>query len=156
MAVRGARRVSGQSRRRPAAVSGSPEARRGPRGPIERLARRLAHRVLGGMRTGTLELTEAWSGETLTLGHGSPHVRVEVRSPSAYVQLARRRSVGFGLAYAAGLWEGDDLVGLCRLAAREVRRSDSARRRIAPLLRPVARLRDLPGLNTRAGAQRNI
>ncbi len=81
---------------------------------------------------------------------------MEVRSPRAYVELASRRSVGFGESYAEGLWETDELVGLCRLAAREVRRSDPIRRRVAALGRPLVRLRELPLLNTRRGARRNI
>jgi cyclopropane-fatty-acyl-phospholipid synthase len=83
-------------------------------------------------------------------------VPVEIRSPQAYVELARRRSVGMGLSYAAGMWETDDLVALCRLAAREVRRGDRARRRVAPLARPLRSMRNLRVLNTRAGAARNI
>ena len=70
--------------------------------------------------------------------------------------LARSRSIGMGTSYAEGLWETDDVVGVCRLAAREIRRGDPARRRVAPLLRPLAGLRNLPLLNTRGGAARNI
>jgi cyclopropane-fatty-acyl-phospholipid synthase len=88
-------------------------------------------------------------------GGGTP-VRVEVRSPRAYVELARRRSVGLGESYAAGMWETNDLVALLRISAREVRRADPVRRRLAPLVRPLHRLGTLPLLNTRRGARRNI
>ena len=108
------------------------------------------------MRTGAVELTEAWSGERVSLGKGPARVAVELRDPAVYTALARRGSVGMGEAYAEGSWETDDLVGLCRLAAREIRRGDAIRRRVAPLARPLQRLRDLPVLNTRGGAKRNI
>ena len=153
MAVRGARRVSRpggrQLSRSPARAAASP-------GPVERLERRAVHRVLGGMKTGTIELVEAWSGEGFRLGSGGPRIRVEVRSPRFYSELARRRSIGMGRSYAEGLWETDDIVGLCRLAAREIRRADPVRRRLAPLAKPLSGLRNLPVLNTRGGARRNI
>ena len=155
MSVRGAQRVSKPRRRRPRPPA-DVRSPAGPRGPVERSARRAVHHVLGRVRSATIELVEAWSGETLRLGSGSQAVRVEVRSPRAYVDLARNRSVGMGEAYATGLWATDDLTGVCRLAAREVRRADRMRRRLAPLARPVAALRNLPFLNTRRGARRNI
>ena len=128
------------------------------RGPtaLERAARAGVHRVLRGLRSGRVELHEAWSSERLSLGRGEPAVRVEVRSPEAYVDVARRRSVGLGQSYADGLWETDELVVLCRLAAREVRRADPVRRRAAAIGRPFARLRQLSLVNTRRGARRNI
>ena len=122
-----------------------------------RAARALVHATLRGLRTGRLELHEAWSGEVVSLGSPrEPVTRVEVRTPRTYVELARGRSIGLGESYAAGMWETDDLIGLCRLAAREIRRADPIRRRTASLARPLARARALPWLNTRAGARRNI
>jgi cyclopropane-fatty-acyl-phospholipid synthase len=122
-----------------------------------RAARGLVHATLRGLRTGRLELHEAWSGEVFSLGsRQAPEIRVEVRTPRTYVELARGRSVGLGESYAAGMWETDDLVGLCRLCAREIRRADAIRGLAAPLARPLARARTLPWLNTRAGARRNI
>ena len=109
------------------------------------------------MQRGRIELVEVWSGERFALGadHGLV-ARVEIRDPGAYVLLARRRSIGLGESYAAGMWESDDLVALCRIASREVRRADRWRRRLAPLRKPLDALRNLPVLNTRAGAQHNI
>ena len=156
MAVRGARKVLESAGRAPTAAGAATKPPRGPRGPVERVARRLVHRVFGGLQSGTVELTEAWSGETTALGVGSPRVRVEISSPRAYLELARHRSVGMGISYAQGLWETDDVVGLCRLAAREIRRGDRARSRIAPFTRPLRSVRNLPLLNTRANAAKNI
>ncbi len=125
--------------------------------PSERAARAIVHRTLRGLRSGRLELHETWSGRQVVLGAAArPAIRVEVRSPRAYVELARGRSVALGTSYADGLWETDDIVGLCRLAAREIRRADPLRRRLAPLSRPVWGIRQLPLLNTRSGARRNI
>jgi cyclopropane-fatty-acyl-phospholipid synthase len=155
MAVRRARRVS----RPPEAAtprSGSPAAEAGPGGVVQRAERRLVHRVFGGIRTGTIELVELWSGETFRFGSAGPRVGIEIRTPRFYSELARRQSVGMGESYAEGLWETDDIAGLCRLAAREIRRGDRLRRRIAPLGRPLAWARNLPLLNTRGGARRNI
>ena len=81
---------------------------------------------------------------------------ITVRSPDVYRKLARQRSVGLGQAYAEGLWDADDIVTLFRIGARELRRSDRVRSRLAPLLRPLQRLATLPVLNTRRGARRNI
>jgi cyclopropane-fatty-acyl-phospholipid synthase len=155
MAVRGARRVSQAGR--PVADAAREQGRAEGTRPAARAARGAVHRVLGALRSGRIELVEAWSGQTLTFGRaGAPAVRAEIRSPRVYVALARRRSVGLGETYAAGLWETDDLVGLLRIAAREVRRADRIRRRMAPLTRPLERLSALPLLNTRRNARRNI
>jgi cyclopropane-fatty-acyl-phospholipid synthase len=126
-------------------------------GVLDAAARAAVHRVLRALRTGRVELHETWADGPIVLGRGaSEPIRVEIRSPRVYTQLARTRSIGMGTTYADGLWETDDLIGLCRLGAREVGRGDRIRRRIAPLVRPVQKLRSLPLLNTRRGARRNI
>ena len=131
-------------------------ARRRPR-PWESGARALVHRLLGRLRYGSIELTEAWSGERFAFGGaGGPAAKVEIRSPRAYAEFVRHRSVGLGTSYADGLWEADDLVTLCRVLAREVRRGDAARRRLALAARPFERLRPARRANTRPGARRNI
>ena len=153
MKARGARSVS----RRGAAPT---DQRPGSHhlGARERLARAAVHAVLSRLRGGRLELVEEWSGERHAFGPETATLkaRVEVRSPRAYVALARRRSVGLGEAYSAGMWSTDDLVEVARIGAREVGRMDGFRRRAAPLVRPFQRLGSLPVLNTRGGARRNI
>jgi cyclopropane-fatty-acyl-phospholipid synthase len=139
-----------------AEVTNTPRGKRRSYG-AQRASRAIVHRTLRGLRSGRLELHESWSGARVVLGTADePAIRVEVRSPLAYVELVRGRSIGLGESYAAGLWETDDIVGLCRLAAREIRRADPLRRRLAPLVWPVSRLRQLPMLNTRSGARRNV
>jgi cyclopropane-fatty-acyl-phospholipid synthase len=127
-------------------------------GARERLARVAVHRVLSRLRGGRLDLVETWSGERHAFGPAAAELRAQVlvHSPRTYLALARRRSVGLGEAYAAGLWETDDLLAVARIGARDIGRLDSLRRRAAPALRPFQRLGALPVLNTRGGARRNI
>jgi cyclopropane-fatty-acyl-phospholipid synthase len=54
-----------------------------------------------------------------------------------------RGSVGLADSYTLGLWDTPDLVGVLRLAARNVGSLDGMRRRLAPLLVPGQRLRAL-------------
>jgi len=54
-----------------------------------------------------------------------------------------RGSRGLAEGYAEGLWDTPDLVALIRLAARNARLADKARRRLLPLLRPVQVARGL-------------
>jgi cyclopropane-fatty-acyl-phospholipid synthase len=124
---------------------------------IDRAARAAVHAVLGRIRTGHLRLVEGWSGERLHFGTAAAGERttVTVHSPALYRRLLRG-SVGLGEAYADGLWDADDLTVLSRIAAREIGRSDHLRGRLAPLRRPIQRLRSLPALNTRQGARRNV
>ena len=125
---------------------------------IERAARGAVHALLGRVRSGRIDLREGWSGECQRFGPDDAALRatVVVRSPDVYRMLVRERSIGLGQAYAEGLWDTDDLVTLFRIGARELRRSDRVRSRLAPLLRPLQRVATLPVLNTRRGARRNI
>ena len=130
---------------------------RGRPGPWEIGGRALVHRLLPRLGYGSIELIEAWSGRRFTFGGaGGPSARVEIRSPRAYAEIVRHRSVGLGTSYADGLWEADDLVALCRILAHEVRRGDAARRRLALAGRPFERLLPEPRPNSRPGARRNI
>ncbi len=125
---------------------------------IARAARAAVHALLGRVRTGRLTLLEEWSGERLSFG---PHdagigATVTVRSAGLYRSLLSSRSIALGEAYVDALWEVDDIVALFRIGARELRRGDHVRSRLAPLLRPVQRLGALPVLNSRRGARRNV
>jgi cyclopropane-fatty-acyl-phospholipid synthase len=125
---------------------------------IERVARAAVHALLARVRSGFIEVREEWSGERHRFGPDQAALRaiVVAHSPDLYRCLVRERSVGLGQAYADGLWDADDLVTLFSIGARELRRSDRARSRLAPLLRPAQRLAALPVLNTRRGARRNV
>ena len=68
----------------------------------------------------------------------------------------RGGSIGLADAYADGLWDCDDLVGLIRLAARNMAPLDALRRRFAPLLIPGQRAGALLRRSTPARARRDI
>jgi cyclopropane-fatty-acyl-phospholipid synthase len=125
---------------------------------IDRAARGALQALLRRVRAGHLTLIEEWSGERLSFGRDGTGLRatVTVRSSGLYRMLLSGRSIALGEAYAAGVWDVDDIVALFRIAARELSRSDRLRSRLATLLRPVQRLRTLSVLNTRRGARRNI
>ena len=121
-------------------------------------SRAAVHAALSRIHSGRIELSESWSGETRSFGRSGAELSatLEIHDPRVYTMLVRRRSVGLGEAYAAGLWDTDALVPLMRIGGREVGRFDRIRRRLAPLSRPLHRLSTLPLLNTRRGARRNI
>jgi cyclopropane-fatty-acyl-phospholipid synthase len=122
------------------------------------LARSAVHAVLARIRTGQIELRETDSRTRKRFGPDDAPLRaaIEVHDPRFYDAVALRRSVGLGESYADGLWDSPDLVALLRVGAREMFRLDPARRRLAPLARPIHRVAMLPLLNTRPGARRNI
>ena len=122
------------------------------------LSRRAIQALLGQIRAGRIELTEDWSGRSMSFGPPDVELRasVQVHEPRFYSMLAKDKSVGLGESYAEGIWDADDMVTLFRIAARDIRRADTARRRIAHVMRPVQRMRLLHLLNTRRGAQKNI
>jgi cyclopropane-fatty-acyl-phospholipid synthase len=122
------------------------------------LARGAVHAVLARIRSGRVELRETRSRKMKRFGPDDAPLRaaVEVHDPRFYDAVALRRSVGLGETYAEGLWDSPDLVDLLRIGAKELFRLDPARRRLAPLARPIHRLALLPLLNTRRGARRNI
>jgi cyclopropane-fatty-acyl-phospholipid synthase len=122
------------------------------------LARGAVHTALGRVRSGRIELRETHPRTLKRFGPDDAPLSacIEVHDPGFYDSVALRRSIGLGESYADGLWDSPDLVALLRIAAREMFRLDPARRRLAPLGRPIHRLAMLPLLNTRHGARRNI
>ncbi|MEA2152540.1 MAG: cyclopropane-fatty-acyl-phospholipid synthase [Solirubrobacteraceae bacterium] len=125
--------------------------------PIDRLARRLALRLLSRVRGGELVVVEG--PRRLVFGQRlarSPLTAVlRVRSPRFYRQLLRG-SVGLGESYVDGLWDCDDLVALTRIAARNVATLDRLRRALSPVLIPVQRWARWLGRNTPRRARERI
>jgi cyclopropane-fatty-acyl-phospholipid synthase len=121
-------------------------------------ARYAVHAILARVRAGQIELRETYSGRAKRFGPADAHLSatVEVRDPRFYEAVALGRSVGLGESYADRFWDCEDLVSLLRIGASEMFRLDPARRRVAPLIRPLHRLAMLPLLNTRGGARRNV
>ena len=121
--------------------------------------RRIVHAVLSRVRAGRIEVEERWpGGATLSFGPDSARrqARVVINDPRLYAKLCRSKSIALGESYAVRGWETDDLPELLRIAARDVHRGDPLRRRVAPLLIPLQRLKAIPLLNTRPGARSNI
>jgi cyclopropane-fatty-acyl-phospholipid synthase len=106
---------------------------------VEGACRRLALRVLSGIRDGRLDLTEP-GGHQLSFGRPESQLEaaVEVHSPHFYRAMLGG-SVGLGEAYRDGVWDCDDLVALVRIAARNMAPLDRWRRRLHPVLAPLQR-----------------
>jgi len=121
------------------------------------VARAIAHRVLGRIRNGRLALVGP-DGARLGFGPCGADLRaeLEVRDPRFYGAVLSERGIGLGRSYADGWWESDDLVGVLRIAAREIRRLDPLRDRLAPLTLPAKRLATLRRRNTRRRARNHI
>jgi cyclopropane-fatty-acyl-phospholipid synthase len=117
--------------------------------------RTLLLKLLARTRGGRLVIVDG--DERLELGEPSG-IAVEVRilDRRAYRMVLRKGSVGMADSYAAGLWECDDLVGLVRLAARNMAPLDDLRRRFAPVLIPGQRLGALLRRSTPTRARRDV
>ncbi|MFL5847002.1 MAG: class I SAM-dependent methyltransferase [Solirubrobacteraceae bacterium] len=112
-------------------------------------------RVLGHTTGGRLVIVDG--DERIELGETSGiSVEVRVLDRRAYGMVLRSGSIGMADSYAAGLWECDDLVGLVRLAARNMAPLDALRRRFAPVLIPGQRIGALVRRSTPARARRDI
>jgi cyclopropane-fatty-acyl-phospholipid synthase len=114
-------------------------------------ARFVSRLLLRRLREGRLEIAE---GDRVH-GFGPPaapvRTTIRVHDPGFWRALLRG-SRPLADAFAAGVWECDDLVALVRIAAREMPRLDRWRR---PLARPRNLLTRVPR-NTRTGARRHI
>jgi cyclopropane-fatty-acyl-phospholipid synthase len=114
-------------------------------------ARFVSSLLLSRLREGRLEIEE----DGRVRGFGPPDARVRatirVHGPGFWRALLGG-SRGLADAFAAGVWDSDDLVALVRIAAREMPRLDRWRRPLAP---PRNLLTRVPR-NTRAGARRHI
>jgi cyclopropane-fatty-acyl-phospholipid synthase len=121
---------------------------------LQTVARRAVLARLRGLKWGTLVIEEA--GQTLRFGHGTPELRMQVRHPAFWPQLAFGGSVGAGESFMAGDWQCDDLTGLIRLLLANRAVADGMDRGLARLSAPLRGLRHLFRRNTRAGSRRNI
>jgi cyclopropane-fatty-acyl-phospholipid synthase len=75
----------------------------------------MASRIHGG------SLTLVDGRGTQRFGGGHPEATVVVHDPAVYAIVLREGSVGFGRAYADGLWDCDDLTSLVRVLSRGLR-----------------------------------
>ena len=133
---------------------------------IQSACRRLALRVLSGVRDGRLVLIEpasnglrsrAPSHRRLRFGQADSELAatVEIHSPHFYRAMLGG-SVGLGEAYRDGVWDCDELVSLVRIAARNMPPLDRWRRRLHPVLAPLHRTLWRVPRNSRRRARRHI
>jgi cyclopropane-fatty-acyl-phospholipid synthase len=133
---------------------------------IEGACRRLALRVLSGIRDGRLDLVEPASDGLRSRAPSHQHLRfgqadaelsatVEIHSPSFYRAMLGG-SVGLGEAYRDGIWDSDDLVALARIAVRNMGTLDRWRRRLHPALAPLQRTIWRVPRNSRRAARQHI
>ena len=127
-----------------------------PMTATEGASRRLALRALSRLRRGQLELVEP-GGRRLHFGDTDADlgVTVEIHSLGFYRAILGG-SVGLGESYRDGVWDCDDLVGLVRIAARNMAPLDRWRRRLHPLIAPLQRTLWRIPRNSRRAAHRHI
>jgi cyclopropane-fatty-acyl-phospholipid synthase len=95
--------------------------------------------LLRNLRDGQLVIVEGERRTELGAPSGLT-VEVRVNDPRAFRAAVLRGSIGLADSYVAGYWECDDLVGLVRIAARNVTGLDRLRRRLAFALVPWQRI----------------
>ncbi len=118
------------------------------------IARSVLFSLLQRIESGRLVVVEAGRRHEFGPG-GSPQATVVVRSPEVW-RAALRGGRGLAESYAAGWWDSPDLTALIRVAARNLGGLDRLRRRFAPLLTPVQRVRGAVARNTPARSRRDI
>ena len=120
---------------------------------VDDTARRIVHAVLRRLPEGSLTVVE--HGRTTVFGTGEPSARVDVVSPRAWMALARG-SRGLAEGYVDGWWTSPDVTALIRVAARNARHLDEARRRLTVVREPYQRARAALTRNTPRRARRDI
>lgn len=126
-------------------------------GPLARLLRGKLIQTLDSLRGGGIELQDG--DEVMHLGEAGKdgiRVRIEVRHPEFYRQVALNGSVGAGESYRDGLWRCDDLVGLMRLMLINRERLDAMETGLAKLGGWLMRAAHAMRRNTREGSRKNI
>ncbi len=101
-------------------------------------ARAVVLKLLHRIEVGTLVVAER--GRHRTIGSGPPVATIEVLDARLWRALLHG-SRGMAEAYAQGWWDSPDLVAVIRLAARNGRRLDGPRRRLAAVRGPLQLLR---------------
>lgn len=115
--------------------------------------RRLIAR-LQGLDGGTLVIEAGH--QIWRLGRGGPEVRLRVRDPRFWIEVALGGTVGAGEAYVAGAWSCDDLVALTRLLLRNRPVLMGMEGGLARLSTPIHGFLHRLRRNSRAGSRRNI
>jgi cyclopropane-fatty-acyl-phospholipid synthase len=129
---------------------------------LDGLARRLVLRQLERLQLGQLRLADGddefrfGAQEAALTAGAAPAVRLTVRDPRFYSELAFGGSIGAAEAYMHGYWHCDDLVELVRLLLQNRAVLDGMEGGAARLTRPLQKLFHWVNRNTHEGARRNI
>jgi cyclopropane-fatty-acyl-phospholipid synthase len=118
-------------------------------------ARAILLRMLERTEAGRVVVAEGARRRAFGPADAALRAEARINDPRAWTMILRG-SAGWGEAYADGLWDADDLLAACRIAAREIPRLDRYRAGVQPLVGPIQRAARLVPLNTRDGARRNI
>lgn len=120
------------------------------------IARRLVHKMLGGLRHGRLVLHD--SGEIFAFGNSESELvaHVHIHSQAVYPGILLGGSIGAGEGYIEKLWDVDDLTALVRIMVANMDVLDGMEKGFAWTLRPLRILRHLLNRNSRQRAKKNI
>lgn len=118
------------------------------------IARDIALRLLGRIRTGSLTVTEG--AQRWTFGSGEPAATVDIHDARVWRAVVRGGSRGMAETYADGLWDSPALVDVIRVAALNVTGIDELRRKISVVREPFQRARAAIDRNTPARNRRDI
>lgn len=119
------------------------------------IARGLVKRALGGLRSGTITISERGRREAFGKP-GDLSASLEVHEPSFWSAAAFGGSVGAGESYMRGDWSCNDLTSLCRMFIRDRHVFSSLDGAWTGLIKPVRRVAHAISRNTRSGSKRNI
>jgi cyclopropane-fatty-acyl-phospholipid synthase len=113
-------------------------------------------RSLEELRGGFLEVV--CPDETYTFGepHAPLHAMAVVHDERFFARALTGADVGIGESYVDGDWTTPDLVGLVRLAVRNLRLFDARHKLLSGVRALAARLRHRLRANTEHGSRRNI
>nr|MBP8098287.1 class I SAM-dependent methyltransferase [Arenimonas sp.] len=125
---------------------------------LDRFLRARLIERLDGLRGGQLHIHDELGRVVLgsATEPGALIVRMQVRDPDFYRQVASNGSVGAGEAYMDGQWSCDDLVGLMRLLVRNRELLDGMETGFARLGGYAMKALHAFRRNTRGGSRKNI
>lgn len=127
-------------------------------GTVTRFLRQKIIGQLSQIKGGRIYLYDALGSQTLGKDDSASgiQVRLNIRSPEFYRQVALNGSVGAGESYMDNLWSCDDLVGLIRLLVINRDLLDSMESGTAKIGGWLMRAAHAFTRNTRTGSKKNI
>jgi cyclopropane-fatty-acyl-phospholipid synthase len=124
--------------------------------PLERIARGLFFRSLRNVQSGYLEVV--CPDETHAFGDAASELRAMavIHDERFFIRAVSGADIGMGESFMDGDWTSPDLVGLVRLAVRNLRLMDSAFPAANLFRRLASRIGHRLRSNSLAGSRRNI